>query len=120
MDPLTPTTSTLSPAISHIAETAKSLAGSLQERSTHVSKWSAEGGNEAVATKKRQQETVRWVLETPRRLQTMIEDGKKEEADAEWIEVQKLLQKWDGVAGVEELRVQCMGTMQKDYLDGKT
>ena len=107
MDPLTPTTSTLSPAISHIAETAKSLAGSLQGRSVSSSAGNGTGNSSSIKRRK-QQETVRWVLATPSRLQAMIEDGEIEEAKSDWAEVENLLQQWDGVVGVTDLRNACL------------
>lgn len=113
MDPLTPTTSTLSPAIAHIAETAKALAGSRHESSTKEDKESRGHSDEAVAVKKAQRDTVRWVLGAPKRLQSMLDDEKSEEADDDWAEVQRLLQKWDRVAGVEELKTQCLKVMEK-------
>jgi uncharacterized Zn finger protein (UPF0148 family) len=59
-------------------------------------------------TKKRnQKETVRWVLDTPRRLQELVDQDKEEEADKDWEEVSKILEKWKGVSGVQELRQQC-------------
>ncbi len=37
----------------------------------------------------------------------MVEQGKKEEADAQWEEVSVLLDKWKGVEGADEVRRQC-------------
>lgn len=113
MDPLTPTTSTLAPAISHIAETARSLVGSLQDRSA---KSNIEYNSEdpTVAKKRRQQETIRWVLATPNRLQTMLDAGKLEEASSDWREVDTLMQHWEGVAGVSELKSTCMKILGHD------
>ena len=116
MDPLTPTTSTLSPAISHIAETAKSLAGSLQGRSAKPSA-DNDAGDPSLQKRRKQQETVRWILATPSRLQAMIGDGEIEEAKSDWAEVEDLLQQWDGVGGVSDLRITCMkilGTVPRD------
>ena len=107
MDPLTPTTSTLSPAISHIAETAKSLAGSLQGRSASAGAGNGTGDS-SLNKRRKQQETVRWVLATPSRLQAMIEDGEIEEAERDWTEVEDLLRQWNGVEGVTDLRNACL------------
>ena len=111
MDPLTPTTSTLSPAIAHIAETARSLAGSLQDRSVDS------GKAQNLMKKRKQQETVRWVLATPQRLQDLIEEGKREEARSDWEEIELLLQQWDGAAGVSDLKEQCLNTLGKSLPD---
>jgi len=120
MDPLTPTTSTLSPAIAHIAETAKTMAGSRHESPMAANKESRESSDEAVAVKKAQRDTVRWVLGAPKRLQKMLDDEKSEEADNDWAEVQRLLQKWDKVVGVEELKAQCLKVMARKRSDSNT
>ena len=112
MDPLAPTTSTLSPAISHIAETAASLSSSLLDK-TALSPNITPGitvqdtTNREDLKQKVSQETVRWVLDAPRRLRWLISDGKVEEAEADWAEVVALLDKWQSVQGVQELRIQC-------------
>ena len=107
MDPLTPTTSTLAPAISHIAETARALAGTLQDRSVR-SDASNSAEDPAVRSKKQQQETVRWVLSTPQRLQRLLEAGNRADAINDWKEVGILLQQWEGVEGVSELKNACL------------
>lgn len=114
MDPLTPATSTLSPAVSHIAETAALLATSFRERSSASNIEGVEGARESKNSRRRkEQATVRWVLEAPTRLRAMLEAGGEEGAAKEWTEVQRLLGKWEGVAGVEELRNTCMKVMSK-------
>jgi hypothetical protein len=122
MDPLAPTTHTLGPAISHIAETAASLSSSLQN--SHHSKEEGLGisirveqdeGEKTEAEKKRKQkETVRWVLDTPRRLREMIDQDQDDEAEREWEEVGKILEKWKDAAGVRELREQCEAIMEEE------
>ena len=62
--------------------------------------------------KQRQKETVRWVLDTPRRLQEMIDQEQDEEAEKEWEEISKILDKWVGTPGVAELRQSCEDIMQ--------
>ena len=119
MDPLAPTTHTLGPAIAHIAETAASLSSSMQTLPAkpqglgidiHVED---EDDNKAeVAAKQKQKDTVRWVLDTPRRLQEMIDQEQDEEAETEWAEISNILDKWKGVPGVEELRKKCEEIMQ--------
>jgi hypothetical protein len=115
MAPLTPTTSTLSPAISHIAEIATSLATSLQEP---LSESSQQRDREAVEKKRRQQETVRWVLGSPRRLRKLLAEGKREEAEAQWGEVKGLLGRWEGVDGVREVRAECVEVMGEKGEEG--
>jgi hypothetical protein len=120
MDPLAPTTHTLGPAIAHIAETAASLSSSMQALPTKPTglglgiEISVNGDDEErkeAASKQRQRETVRWVLDTPRRLQEMIDQEQDEEAEREWDEVSRILDKWKGVTGVKELRAQCEEVM---------
>jgi hypothetical protein len=122
MDPLAPTTHTLGPAIAHIAETAASLSSSLQDN--HQSKEEGLGisirveqdekDQSAMEKNRRQQDTVRWVLDTPRRLQDMVDQDQDEKAEKEWEEVSRILDKWKGVAGVQELRQQCEAIMQEE------
>ncbi|KAL8809584.1 MAG: hypothetical protein Q9223_004522 [Gallowayella weberi] len=111
MDPLTPTTSTLSPAIAHIAETAASLAESMKERIVHVPE------DEAGVKRQRQRETVRWVLDAPSRLKGLVEGERREEAMEDWEEVQRLLEKWKGVQGADEVKQQCSSIMSKEILN---
>jgi len=109
MDPMTPTTSTLKPAIGHIAETAATLSGELRKQH------GASGGLERqeVKSKQEQQKSVRWVLDAPERLRRTIADGHKSEADADWEEVSKLLNKWQNVKGVDAVRQACLEAMQR-------
>lgn len=126
MDPLAPTTHTLGPAISHIAETAASLSSSkhvLPERRTdlglgisvHVE--GENGDREDVARKIKEKDTVKWVLDTPRRLRELIDQEKEEEAEEEWEEVSKTLKKWWGVAGVKELWQECEDVLGEEEED---
>lgn len=104
MDPLTPATTTLAPAVSHIAETAAALSGALLVGGGGGGR---EAGAEAEQRAGRERATVRWVLDAPRRLGRMAAAGQKEAAAAEWEELEGLLGRWEGVAGVEELRRRC-------------
>ncbi|KAF2459501.1 Vps51/Vps67-domain-containing protein [Lineolata rhizophorae] len=111
MDPLTPTTSTLAPAISHIAETAATLSTSLTDRTSHP--------KEDVETpsdkeEQNQRATVRWVLDCPRRLRDLVTEGETDAAEADWEETRKILDKWKGVSGVEEIRNACEEALRKE------
>lgn len=104
MDPLTPTTSTLSPAIGHIAETAATL-------STELRKYHGVVGDTLTEEAKKQegqQRTVRWVLDAPQRLRDKMSRGCRDEAEAEWKQVCGLLDRWSGVRGVEDVRQACV------------
>ena len=105
MDPLAPTTSTLSPAVAHIAVTAEDLAQKLQPKGTEKEKREASEEKERV---KREKDTVRWVLDAPRRLSNMGGEEKEEE----WKVVEGLLDKWEGVEGVEKIREECRKVME--------
>ncbi|KAK0653811.1 Vacuolar protein sorting-associated protein 51-like protein [Lasiodiplodia hormozganensis] len=110
MDPLTPATSTLSPAISHIAETASALSASIAEHALPKSRSSSPAsvdGKKKVDEKEKQRQTVRWVLDAPRRLRAKVAAGEEEEARKEWEEISRLLEKWKGVQGAEEVKMAC-------------
>ncbi|EPS45352.1 hypothetical protein H072_551 [Dactylellina haptotyla CBS 200.50] len=100
MEPMTPTTTTLLPAISHIA----SLSSSLVE---NVHAHDPETGPEAIARDKlkKKQEAVRYIMDTPERLKVLVDTGRKEEAVKEWEVVKGYVQKWKGVGddGVKKL-----------------
>jgi hypothetical protein len=51
--------------------------------------------------------TVKWVLDGPRRLATLVRKGEKEAAEKDWAEVKNLLKSWKGVDGVLEIRKEC-------------
>jgi len=121
MDPLAPTTHTLGPAISHIAETASSLSSSMQSQqakpeglgiSVLVDQDTSK--KEAETERQRQRDTVRWILDTPRRLQEMIDQDQDEEAEQEWEQISKILAKWKHVAGVTELKEACEEIMREE------
>lgn len=109
MDPLTPTTSTLTPAIGHIVETAASLSNSLKASRGRSGTVGRDDGKE-----KDQQATVRWVLAAPARLEALIEEGRRDDAEAEWRDVERLLEKWDGVRGVEEVKKACLEALDPE------
>ena len=102
MDPLTPTTSTLTPAIGHIAETASALSRELKKEH------GGPGGDvKATRRKTAQQAMVRWVLGAPDRLKILVGDGRRGEAEKEWEDVRRLLDSWSKVKGVESVRGGC-------------
>ena len=113
MGPLTPTTSSLSPAIAHIAEVAKALAIAPQERNGQPNRAGDEEQKKELEKRRRQKEIVRWVLNAPERLRTLVEQGKMGEAENDWNEIRTLLEKWQGVSGVEEVKAKCEEVMAK-------
>ena len=64
-------------------------------------------------------ELVRWVLDGPQRLSEMVENEHMQEAEAEWKVIGRLLDKWDGVKGVEETRRACEEAMRTVEVGGK-
>jgi hypothetical protein len=110
MDPLSPSTSTLAPAISHIAETAVGLADELKVKD--ASEKNGDG-----ADKVRKAAIVRWALDAPRRLTALVGQGRPGEAEEERQKVEKLLDGWTGVTGVDELRKQCLEAVGSSDLE---
>lgn len=108
MDPLSPTTATLTPAIGHIAETAEALSESLRRQH---GEGSGGVGNSGARKRREQRETVKWVLDAPSRLRKLVEDDQREQAVEEWRKVSALLDKWEGVSGVEKVRKSCTEIM---------
>ena len=122
MDPLTPTTSTLAPAISHIAGTAEGLASMTTERvADREGKGKEFGGQSSTDERhtktgsvnrlKRRNEvdTVRWVLGAPIRYQGAVDQGRRPCEEKDWQEVRSLLESWHirGVRGAQEIIKEC-------------
>jgi hypothetical protein len=107
--PLTMTKS-LGPAVGFVAETASSIIREGEElrRQMKAAKDTADDQKTA------QRQTVQWVLRTPERLSTLVNDGKRKEAEEDWTEVDRLLRKWEGVKGVEEVRHACEEILGND------
>jgi vacuolar protein sorting-associated protein 51 len=101
MDPLSPATSTLSPAISHIAETASTFADEMAKDATAQN-------SASIAVKRRNQNVVQWALEGPERLQALIDQGNPGEAHDQWVILQDVLNRWGSVKGSAELRAACV------------
>ncbi|KAK2759813.1 hypothetical protein FQN54_002547 [Arachnomyces sp. PD_36] len=97
-------TKTLGPAVGFVAETAGNLIreGEEQSRVRRKEKEAASKDNNSAA-----RDTVKWVLDAPRRLEMLMADGKSEEARSDWGQVKGLLTKWEGVKGVAEVRAAC-------------
>ncbi|KAL2835062.1 Vps51/Vps67-domain-containing protein [Aspergillus cavernicola] len=104
-------TKTLGPAISFVAETAGGL---IQEGGELRRRMKEAKAVDASQDGKDGKETVKWVLAAPQRLGKLVADGKKEEAEKDWDEVRKLLEKWQGVKGVAEVREACEKVMEEE------
>ncbi|KAK3677153.1 hypothetical protein LTR78_002691 [Recurvomyces mirabilis] len=103
MDPVTET-SNLMGDIGQIAERANMLSDGLSKGSAGQR---GGGGN-----LEQQRQTVRWVLDAPRRLGQMVDDSKHAEAEAEKDEIFTLLDGWKGVNGVEGVRRGCEAALE--------
>lgn len=101
MDPLTQT-STLMGDIEHIANTAQTLSKQLKGQDGAQS-----------STRSREQQTVRWVLAAPERLRSLVREGRQTDADVEWKAVAALLDKWQAVSGVQEVRQACLEVLER-------
>nr|POE98262.1 vacuolar protein sorting-associated protein 51 like [Quercus suber] len=110
MDPLTPGTSELVGQIGRITEMAEGLAERM--RLLNGVRDVGEGEGEEVQRKKSQRDTVRWVLDAPQRLEGLLVQDKRGEAEAEWERVVKLLNRWKGVEGVEDVRSRCRRVLE--------
>ncbi|KAK4496886.1 hypothetical protein PRZ48_011335 [Zasmidium cellare] len=107
MEPLSPGTSTLSPAIGHIAETAAGLKKGLREH--------AQTGQSGQQQEKEQQrKLVRWVLNAPDRIGRLNDGDEKDAARDEWRRVEEVLDRWEGVNGVDEVKKRCLAMLEGD------
>jgi hypothetical protein len=113
MDPLGPSTSTLFPAISHIAETASSLAGPIEDSPTGDSAQSSKM-DEIGVKKIKERQAASWVVETPQRFKRLLETGKRNEVLQEWTEIEVLLDRWEsrGFKGVDLVRAEVVAILK--------
>ncbi|KAK6506355.1 hypothetical protein TWF506_011271 [Arthrobotrys conoides] len=94
MEPLSPATTTLLPAISHIASVSSSLVENVH---AHDPSTTPEAMRKERLRKK--QEAVRYIMETPQRMEKLVKDGRKEEAMKEWELAKGYVKRWKGVDG---------------------
>ncbi|KAL5337336.1 Vps51/Vps67-domain-containing protein [Aspergillus crustosus] len=108
-------TKTLGPAIAFVAETAGGLIKEGEELRRKIKEANAANAAEMMETDKiAEKETVKWVLGAPQRLEKLVTDGNTEEAEKDWEEVGKLLDKWQGVNGVTKVREACEKVLKKE------
>lgn len=103
-------TKTLGPAITFVAETAGGLIKEGEEQRKRMEDTKKNGGRKDIKSEK---DTVRWVLAAPQRLERLLADEKREEAEKDWKEIQHLLDAWGEVKGVAEVREACEKTMNR-------
>ncbi|KAK9379363.1 Vps51/Vps67-domain-containing protein [Kockiozyma suomiensis] len=104
MDPLQPTTSALAPAVAHIAEVSASLIATLSENRREDS--SSEQEQEM-----RRQE-VKLIVESPKRLRDLVNDGNVYEAKKQWTALEPVLYQLSNVKGIEQVRSQCLEALE--------
>ncbi|KAJ5119781.1 hypothetical protein N7448_010450 [Penicillium atrosanguineum] len=104
-------TKTLGPAIAFVAETAGGLIKEGEEMRKQIKEARGEEPNKA------QKDTVRWVLSAPQRLEKLLEEEKREDAEEDWKEVKQLLDAWGQVQGVAEVREACEKVMAEQKGD---
>ncbi|OKL56852.1 hypothetical protein UA08_08004 [Talaromyces atroroseus] len=102
-------TKTLGPAVAFVAETA----GGLIKEGEELRRKVQDAKSKATVNKTAEQETVEWVLATPSRLRQFLHDGKTEQAQEDWKEIDGLLQSWKDIKGVEQLRAACEEIMKE-------
>ncbi|CAG8909943.1 unnamed protein product [Penicillium egyptiacum] len=103
-------TKTLGPAIAFVAETAGGLIKEGEERRRQMKEAKAEDG---ASSRKNEKDTVRWVVASPQRLEKLVAQGKQEDAEKDWKEIQRLLDAWSDVKGVAEIRAACEKLMNR-------
>jgi thioredoxin-like negative regulator of GroEL len=102
-------TKTLGPAIAFVAETAGGLIKEGEEQRRKIK----EARGEEPSNNKAEKDTVRWVLAAPQRLEKLLSEEKREDAEKDWKEVRQLLDAWGQVKGVAEVRETCEKVMSK-------
>ncbi len=108
--------SMLGPAVDAVAKSAAELSRGAAENKVAL-KQEQRG---SVREQRMKRETVRWVLNTPARLQRSLQLGQRDEAEADWQEVRELLEKWGGVQGSAELKAACEEIMLQTLPDGNS
>ncbi|CAG8922173.1 unnamed protein product [Penicillium salamii] len=103
-------TKTLGPAIAFVAETAGGLIKEGEEQRKRMKEAKQNNGDSSIKSEK---ETVRWVLAAPQRLEGLLADEKREDAEKDWKEIQGLLDAWGNVKGVAEIREACEKVMTR-------
>jgi hypothetical protein len=103
-------TKTLGPAIAFVAETAGGLIMEGEEQRRRMKEAKAEDGASEL---KNEKDTVRWVLAAPQRLEKLVAEDKREDAEKDWKEIQHLLDAWGEVKGVAEIRESCEKVMSQ-------
>ena len=105
MEPLAPTTSTLGPAISHIAQVSASLVENIPPSPVTPN---------IPASNKRKKDAVVWALACPGRIEELVKTGRRDEAERVFGVLEGMLGKWKGVKGTKELREKAVAALEKE------
>ena len=103
-------TKTLGPAIAFVAETAGGLIKEGEEQRQRMKEAKRDCGKSSQESEK---DTVRWVLAAPQRLEKLLADEKREDAEKDWKEILQLLDAWGDVKGVSDIRDACEKVMNR-------
>ncbi|CAG8300838.1 unnamed protein product [Penicillium salamii] len=103
-------TKTLGPAIAFVAETAGGLIKEGEEQRKRMKEAKQNNGDSSI---KNEKDTVRWVLAAPQRLEGLLADEKREDAEKDWKEIQGLFDAWGSVKGAAEIREACEKVMTR-------
>ncbi|RVX75260.1 hypothetical protein B0A52_00612 [Exophiala mesophila] len=68
-------------------------------------------------TRQNKIETVKWVLAAPERLSDLVANDRLEEAKSEYRQILDIVNEWDGVRGVDEVKAKCAKVMQESEKD---
>jgi vacuolar protein sorting-associated protein 51 len=101
--------SMLGPAVDGVANSAAELSRGSGSHDTALAREQKDSRQQ----ERSKRETVKWVLGTPARLQRSVDRGQREGAEADWKEIQLLLEAWGGVKGSAELKAACEGIMSQ-------
>ena len=71
------------------------------------------GVGEEGRKRKREKGVVRWVLGAPERIAGLFREGRREDAEMEFARVKRVLDQWEGVSGVDEVRRHCQQAMSR-------
>lgn len=109
MEPLTPMTESLNESVSGIVEKAGKWDDGLNESRDRERSMRNEMKREnfEINDRQKQVKTVKWVLDTPRRLRMLAGKGRRADAEDDWASIKHLLNIWEGVRGVPDLRKEC-------------
>lgn len=97
----------LKPSIERIGRLATELTGRDDQKIDARAQTARRKDRATMRAQRQKREVVRWALDAPRRFEEMTAQGNRDQVAEEWELLQTMLDKWDGVKGVQELKVEC-------------